>query len=147
MIQSRGPSLTEILYTCLEIPRNLLEISEISGKKSLGNLCAHAQNPESSRNLAGNLHEIQKSLGISRNLIEILEIFWRNFLKNSILTRVITFAAVRNTNLSLLDSHHVSEEKANVLLGEELICVKTTEAACVSGELCRWKKKLDKSCI
>ena len=24
--------------------------------------------------------------------------------------------------------------------------MKTTEAACVSEELCRWKKKLDKSC-
>ena len=141
MIQSRGPSLTEISYTCLEIPRNLLEISEISGKKSLGNLCAHARNPESSRNLAGNLREIQKSLGISRNLRNLLE------LKNYIRTRAIIFAAARNTNLSLLDSRHVSEEKANFLLGAELICVKTTEAACMNEELCRWKKKLDKLCI
>ena len=67
--QARGPSLTEISYTCLEIPRNLSEISEISG-----NLCAHARNPEISRNLGGNLREIQKSLGISRNLIEILNL-------------------------------------------------------------------------
>ena len=53
-ITSRGPSLA---YTCLEIPRNLSEISR--------NLCAPDLNPEISW---VNLREIQKSLGISRNL-------------------------------------------------------------------------------
>ena len=101
---AKGLSRTRGHGNLVHLPRNPTksEISEISG-----NLCAHARNPEISRNLGGNLREIQKSLGISRNLIEI---FWR-------ISRAIVFAAARNTKLSLLDSRHVSEEKANVLLG------------------------------
>ena len=70
---ARGPSLSEISYTCIEIPRNLQKSLEISGNlwKSL-RLCAKSRDPEESSQFDGksprNPEISQKSWKSRRNL-------------------------------------------------------------------------------
>ena len=74
MAVARGPSLSEISYTCIEIPRNLQKSLEISGNlwKSL-RLCAKSRDPEESSQFDGksprNPEISQKSWKSRRNLL------------------------------------------------------------------------------
>ena len=136
-------------YIPAYVQRTLTEISYTSYRKSHEIFRKYLE-------ISAHMLEIPKSLEILGEISakSIQKIFWRNCLKIYSRARDNLCSSPEYESLTLRKSpRFLREGKRSVRLeirDFRLECaesiVKSTEAACVSEELCRWKK-LDKSCV